>query len=77
MNFNLILEKAINGDEESIQKILKIYEPMIKSNSKWRGIMDEDLEEYIIIRIVKNISKFKNLKKFLETGLKSWKFIRI
>lgn len=58
MNFNLILEKAINGDEESIQKILKIYEPMIKSNSKWRGIMDEDLEEYIIIRIVKNISKF-------------------
>jgi hypothetical protein len=32
---------------------------MIKSNSKWRGILDEDLEEYIIIRIVKNISKFK------------------
>lgn len=59
MNFNLILEKAINGDEESIQKILKIYEPMIKSNSKWKGILDEDLEEYIIIRIVKNISKFK------------------
>lgn len=59
MNFNLILEKAINDDEESIQKILKIYEPMIKSNSKWRGILDEDLEEYIIIRIVKNISKFK------------------
>lgn len=59
MSFNQILEKAINGDEESIQKILKIYEPMIKSNSKWRGILDEDLEEYIIIRIVKNISKFK------------------
>ena len=59
MNFNLILEKAINGDKEAIQKILKIYEPMIKSNSKWRGILDEDLEEYIIIRIVKNISKFK------------------
>ena len=59
MSFNQILEKAINGDEESIQKILKIYEPMIKSNSKWRGILDEDLEEYIIIRIIKNISKFK------------------
>ena len=49
----------INGDENAIHKIIKIYEPMIKSNSKWRGIMDEDLEEYIIIRIVKNISKFK------------------
>lgn len=59
MSFNQILEKAINGDEESIQKILKIYEPMIKSNSKWRGILDDDLEEYIIIRIIKNISKFK------------------
>ena len=59
MSFNQILEKAINGDEESIQKILKIYEPMIKSNSKWRGLLDEDLEEYIIIRIIKNISKFK------------------
>ncbi len=58
MEFKLILEKAINGDDKAIQNILKIYEPMIKSNSKWRGELDEDLEEYIIIRIVKNISKF-------------------
>ena len=58
MEFRDILENAINGDENAIHKIIKIYEPMIKSNSKWRGIMDEDLEEYIVIRIVKNISKF-------------------
>ena len=59
MNFVDILQKAIAGDENAILMILKIYEPLIKSNSKWRGKLDEDLEEYIIIRIIKNIHKFK------------------
>lgn len=59
MNFVDILKRAIAGDENAILMILKIYEPLIKSNSKWRGKLDEDLEEYIIIRIIKNIHKFK------------------
>ena len=59
MDFVNILQKAIAGDENAILMILKIYEPLIKSNSKWRGKLDEDLEEYIIIRIIKNIHKFK------------------
>ena len=59
MNFVDILQKAIAGDENAILMILKIYEPLIKSNSKWRGKLDEDLEEYIIIRIIINIHKFK------------------
>lgn len=59
MDFVDILHKAIAGDENAILMILKIYEPLIKSNSKWRGKLDEDLEEYIIIRIIKNIHKFK------------------
>ena len=59
MDFVDILQKAITGDENAILMILKIYEPLIKSNSKWRGKLDEDLEEYIIIRIIKNIHKFK------------------
>lgn len=59
MDFVDILQKAIAGDENAILMILKIYEPLIKSNSRWRGKLDEDLEEYIIIRIIKNIHKFK------------------
>ena len=59
MDFVDILQKAIAGDENAILMILKIYEPLIKSKSKWRGKLDEDLEEYIIIRIIKNIHKFK------------------
>lgn len=59
MNFVDILKRAIAGDENAILMILKIYEPLIKSNSKWRGKLDEDLEEYIIIQIIKNIHKFK------------------
>ena len=59
MNFVDILKRAIAGDENAILMILKIYEPLIKSNSKWRGKLDEDLEEYIIIRIIKNMHKFK------------------
>lgn len=59
MDFVDILQKAVDGDENAIRRILKIYEPLIKSNSKWRGRLDEDLEEYILIRIIKNIHKFK------------------
>ena len=59
MDFVDILQKAIAGDENAILMIFKIYEPLITSNSKWRGKLDEDLEEYIIIRIIKNIHKFK------------------
>ena len=59
MNFVDILKRAIAGDENAILMILKIYEPLIKSNSKWRGKLEQDLEEYIIIRIIKNIHKFK------------------
>lgn len=59
MEFDRILKRAVEGDEKAIREILEIYEPMIKSNSRWRGKLDEDLKEYIVIRIIKNISKFK------------------
>ena len=59
MEFDRILKRAVEGDEKAIREILEIYEPMIKSNSRWRGKLDEDLKEYIVIRIMKNISKFK------------------
>ncbi|MBE7100785.1 MAG: helix-turn-helix domain-containing protein [Clostridiales bacterium] len=61
MDFYDILKKAIDGDENSILKILKMYEPLIVKNSIWRGELDEDLKEYITIRIIKNISQFKLL----------------
>lgn len=59
MEFDCILKRAVEGEENAIREILKIYEPLIKSNSMWGGRQDEDLEEYIVIRIIKNISKFK------------------
>lgn len=59
MDFVDILQKAIDGDENAIRMILRIYDPLIKSNSKWRGKKDDDLEEYIVVRIIKNIHKFK------------------
>lgn len=57
--FRLILEKAVSGDHAAIEKILKIYAPLINSSSRINSALDEDLRQHIFMHIIKNISKFK------------------
>ncbi len=55
------LKKAINGDEDSINKIIAEYEDLIKKYSKIDGLVDEDCISHIKLTIIKSIKKFKNL----------------
>lgn len=57
--FKNILNMAILGNSAAIEKILEIYEPLIKGSSYIKGKLDEDLHQYILMHIIKNISKFK------------------
>ena len=75
MDFVDILQKAIAGDENAILTILKIYEPLIKSNSKWRGKLDEDLEEYYYWR--KQQGNNVNRQKRVMSSISAfYKFLR-
>lgn len=54
-----MLNGAIGGNNEDIEKILIMYDPLITNASYLNGKLDEDLKQYLLIHIIKNISKFK------------------
>jgi len=56
--FSELLVKAIAGDHDAIEEILKIYAPLIDHHSKILGYIDEDCRQYILMRIAISISKF-------------------
>lgn len=56
-----VLSKAMQGDSESIIKIMNEYNNLILKYSKINGIIDEDCVSTIKIEIFKAIPKFKNL----------------
>ncbi len=57
--FELILRQAIDGDNDAIMSIIDLYEPLINNASIIDGKFDEDLKQFILLRIVRKISKFK------------------
>lgn len=57
--FKSVLEKAVAGDRAAIEKILKLYAPLINRSAHINGVLDEDLWQYILMHIIKKISKFK------------------
>ena len=57
--FELSLQQAIDGDNDAIMRIIELYEPLINNNSIIDGKFDEDLKQYILLRLIRKISKFK------------------
>lgn len=56
--FRRILEDAVLGSHEALEKIFELYDPLINKHSRIDGKLDEDLKQYILIHIALNISKF-------------------
>lgn len=56
--FRRILEQAVAGSHEALEKILNLYMPLINHNSVINGVLDEDCKQYIMIHIALNIGKF-------------------
>ena len=56
--FANILQRAVAGKHEDLEKLLKLYEPLIQRNSYIDGKFDEDLHQYLLIHIALNINKF-------------------
>lgn len=57
--FKRILYGSIDGkNEEYFEKLIELYEPLIKKYSKINGAYDEDLHQFLLIQIALNILKF-------------------
>ena len=57
-NFRDLLLGAVAGNHSDLEGIMELYEPLINKYSHINGMYDEDLHQYIMIRIALNISKF-------------------
>ena len=57
--FETILRSAINGDNGALEKIFKMYEPLIYKYSHYKGRYSEDLHQQLLFYIALNIHKFR------------------
>jgi len=58
-DFRKALEGAVAGKHADLEIILKLYAPLIDKYAMWKGQVDEDLRQYLLMRIALNISKFQ------------------
>lgn len=56
--FKEILHGAVAGRHDDLEKILELYEPLIRKHSYHNGVFNEDLHQYLLIHIALNINKF-------------------
>ena len=52
--FAAVLQGAVAGRHEDLERILELYEPLIRKHSFHKGTFNEDLHQYLPL----NISKF-------------------
>ena len=56
--FSEVLREAIAGNPDAVEAIILRYMPLIDSRSQINGELDEDLRQYILMRIVMQIPSF-------------------
>ncbi|MCL2343193.1 MAG: helix-turn-helix domain-containing protein [Firmicutes bacterium] len=62
--FSIILRDAVCGDPDAVEAILSRYSPLIRKYSVVDEKFDDDLWQYIVLRVITQLPKF-DLKKFL------------
>lgn len=62
MNFETLLLKAKEKDEESILKIVEMYKPLLVKNSIVDCCFDEDLCQELVKELLLRIQNYKILK---------------
>jgi antibiotic biosynthesis monooxygenase (ABM) superfamily enzyme len=54
-----VIEKAVAGEAEAIDIILKHYSPRIKYLSKYRGHINDDIQDRLKAQLIKAILQFR------------------
>ena len=54
-----IIEKAVAGEPEAINAVLQHYSPHIKYLSKYRGHINDDIQDRLKAQLIKAILQFR------------------
>lgn len=55
ITFVEVLQRAIAGSNSDLERILELYDPLIR---KFAGHQDKELHQYLLLHIALNIHKF-------------------
>ncbi|SCJ93303.1 Helix-turn-helix domain [uncultured Eubacterium sp.] len=58
-NYDDLIARAQCGDKLALEKLLLLYQPMIDRHSRIHGHIDEDLRQFIYLRILVNLKYFR------------------
>ena len=58
-SFRILLERAIVGNKNAMEEILSIYDPLLNYHSRSYGYIDDDCLQYLKLRVVIAIPKFR------------------
>ena len=58
-SFSALLQRARHGNTMTINDILVLYAYLIKRRSFINGAFDEECQQYIMLRVAKQIPKFR------------------
>ncbi len=56
--FSEVLRAAVAGNPHAVEAVLARYMPLINSRSRVDGVLDEDLRQYIMMRLIMVIPNF-------------------
>lgn len=54
-----VIEKAVVGEPEAINTVLQHYSPCIKYLSKYRGHINDDIQDRLKVQLIKAILQFR------------------
>ena len=54
-----VIEKAVVGEPEAIELVLQHYSPRIKYLSKYRGHINDDIQDYLKASLMEALPKFR------------------
>ena len=57
--FRSLLEAAVRGNSDALAAIFELYMPLINRLSRYKGQLDEDCRQFILIHITLHISEFR------------------
>lgn len=58
VTFAQVLQAAVAGSHSDLERILELYDPLIRKYSYFNGVFDTELHQYLLIHIALNIHKF-------------------
>jgi hypothetical protein len=59
MSFKELMLQAKSGDNQAVETLLKLYDPLLMKESIVGGVFDEDLHQELCITLINCIRNFR------------------